>query len=161
MEILWHELTAGMADRGHLAIVLLRTITAVLLGGIIGMQRERVGKPAGLRTHMMVSLGTAVVVLACIGSGMGMDGLSRVIQGIVTGIGFVGAGAILKLTDQREIQGLTTAAGLWITAAIGVAVGLGALGLAVIGTVLTVIVLALGSVEEAWNKRRQSRDSAD
>jgi len=161
MEILWHELTAGMADRGHLAIVLLRTITAVLLGGIIGMQRERVGKPAGLRTHMMVSLGTAVVVLACIGSGMGMDGLSRVIQGIVTGIGFVGAGAILKLTDQREIQGLTTAAGLWITAAIGVAVGLGALGLAVIGTVLTVIVLALGGVEDAWNKRRQSRDSAD
>lgn len=161
MEILWHELTAGMADRGHLAIVLLRTITAVLLGGIVGIQRERVGKPAGLRTHMMVSLGTAVVVLACIGGGMNMDGLSRVIQGIVTGIGFVGAGAILKLTDQREIQGLTTAAGLWMTAAIGVAVGLGALGLAVIATVLTVIVLALGGVEEAWNKRRQSRDSTD
>lgn len=157
MEILWHELTAGMADRGHLAIVLLRTVTAVLLGGIVGMQREKVGKPAGLRTHMMVSLGTAVVVLACIGGGMDMAGLSRVIQGVVTGIGFVGAGAILKLTDQREIQGLTTAAGLWMTAAIGVAVGLGALGLAVIATVLTVIVLSLQGVEEALNKRNKNQ----
>src|SRR5215216_2989599 len=155
MEILWHELTAGMPDRAHLAIVVIRFIAAVLLGGIVGIQREKVGKPAGLRTHMLVSLGTAVVVLACSSGGMDMDGLSRVIQGIVTGIGFVGAGAILKLTDQREIQGLTTAAGLWMTAAIGVAVGLGELGLAVIGTVLTVVVLALEGLEVAWNKRRK------
>ena len=159
MEILWHELTAGMADRGHLAIVLLRTITAVILGGIVGAQREKVGKPAGLRTHMMVSLGTAVVVLSCQGVGMEMDGLSRVIQGIVTGIGFVGAGTILKLTDQKEIQGLTTATGLWMTAAIGVAVGLGALGIAVIATLLTVIVLSLQGLEEALNKR--GKDQGD
>ena len=159
MEILWHELTAGMADRGHLAIVLLRTITAVILGGIVGVQREKVGKPAGLRTHMLVSLGTAVVVLSCQGVGMEMDGLSRVIQGIVTGIGFVGAGTILKLTDQREIQGLTTATGLWMTAAIGVAVGLGALGIAVIATLLTVIVLSLQGLEEALNKK--SKDKGD
>ena len=145
-----------MPDRAHLAIVVIRFITAVVLGGIVGIQRERVGKPAGLRTHMLVSLGTAVVVLACSAGGMDMDGLSRVIQGIVTGIGFVGAGAILKLTDQREIQGLTTAAGLWMTAAIGVAVGLGELGIAVIGTVFTVIVLALEGVEEAWRKRQQN-----
>ena len=157
MEILWHELTTGMADRGHLAIVLLRTIMAVVLGGIVGIQREKVGKPAGLRTHMLVSLGTAVVVLACIGGGMDMDGLSRVIQGIVTGIGFIGAGTILKLTQEREIQGLTTAAGLWMTAAIGVACGLGTLGLAVIATVLTVIVLALQGVEEALNNRGKNQ----
>ena len=157
METLWNELTAGMADRGHLAIVLIRTITAVLLGGVVGMQREKVGKPAGLRTHMLVSLGTAVVVLGCSGVGMDMDGLSRVIQGIVTGIGFVGAGTILKLTDEKEIQGLTTATGLWMTAAIGVAVGLGALGIAVIATVLTVIVLSLQGVEEALNKRGQNQ----
>jgi putative Mg2+ transporter-C (MgtC) family protein len=143
MEILWHELTAGMADRGHLAIVLIRTITAVLLGGIVGIQREKVGKPAGLRTHMLVSLGTAVVVIACQDSGMSLDGLSRVIQGMVTGIGFIGAGTILKLNEQREIQGLTTAAGLWMTAAIGVAAGLGILGVAVIGTLVTVLVLVL------------------
>ena len=159
MEILWHELTAGMADRGHLLIVLIRTVTAVILGGIVGVQREKVGKPAGLRTHMLVSLGTAVVVLACSGVGMEMDGLSRVIQGIVTGIGFVGAGTILKLTDQKEIQGLTTATGLWMTAAIGVAVGLGALGIAVIATLLTVIVLSLQGLEEALNKR--SKDQGD
>ena len=158
MEILWHELTTGIADRGHLAIVLLRTIAAVILGGIVGVQREKVGKPAGLRTHMLVSLGTAVVVLACIGGGMDMDGLSRVIQGIVTGIGFIGAGTILKLTQEREIQGLTTAAGLWMTAAIGVACGLGALGLAIIATVLTVIVLALQGVEEALNNRGKKQD---
>ena len=157
METLWHELTAGMADRGHLAIVLIRTITAVLLGGIVGIQREKVGKPAGLRTHMLVCLGTAVVVLGCSGIGMDMDGLSRVIQGIVTGIGFIGAGTILKLTDQREIQGLTTAAGLWMTAAIGVGCGLGTLGLAVIATVLTVIVLALQGVEEALNNRGKNQ----
>ena len=157
METLWHELTAGMADRGHLAIVLIRTITAVLLGGIVGIQREKVGKPAGLRTHMLVCLGTAVVVLGCSGIGMDMDGLSRVIQGIVTGIGFIGAGTILKLTDQREIQGLTTAAGLWMTAAIGVAVGLGALGLAVIATVLMVIVLSLQGLEDYLNKRGQNQ----
>lgn len=157
METLWHELTAGMADRGHLAIVLIRTITAVLLGGIVGIQREKVGKPAGLRTHMLVCLGTAVVVLGCSGIGMDMDGLSRVIQGIVTGIGFIGAGTILKLTDQREIQGLTTAAGLWMTAAIGVAVGLGALGIAVIATVLMVIVLSLQGLEDYLNKRGQDQ----
>lgn len=157
METLWHELTAGMADRGHLAIVLIRTITAVLLGGIVGMQREKVGKPAGLRTHMLVCLGTAVVVLGCSGIGMDMDGLSRVIQGIVTGIGFIGAGTILKLTDQREIQGLTTAAGLWMTAAIGVAVGLGALGIAAIATALMVIVLSLQGLEDYLNKRGQNQ----
>jgi putative Mg2+ transporter-C (MgtC) family protein len=157
METLWHELTAGMADRGHLAIVLIRTITAVLLGGIVGIQREKVGKPAGLRTHMLVCLGTAVVVLACSGGGMDMDGLSRVIQGIVTGIGFIGAGTILKLTQEREIQGLTTAAGLWMTAAIGVACGLGTLGLAVIATVLTVIVLALQGFEEYLNNRGKNQ----
>jgi putative Mg2+ transporter-C (MgtC) family protein len=155
MELLWQELTSGMPDRGRLAIVLIRIIAATLLGAIVGIQREKAGKPAGLRTHMLVSLGTAVVVLACSGVNMNLDGLSRVIQGIVTGIGFVGAGSILKLNEQREIQGLTTAAGLWMTAAIGIAVGLGALGLALIATALMVIVLAL---EGLVNSRRNERN---
>jgi len=143
MEILWHELSSGIPDRAQLLVVLVRLIAATVFGAIVGMQRERAGKPAGLRTHMLVCLGTAVVVLACSGAGMNLDGLSRVIQGIVTGIGFVGAGSILKITEQRDIQGLTTAAGLWMTAAIGIAVGLGGLGLALISTVLMVIVLSL------------------
>jgi putative Mg2+ transporter-C (MgtC) family protein len=146
MDLLWQELTTGFPDRTRLAIVLIRVIAAILLGAVLGIERERAGKPAGLRTHMIVCLGTAVVVLACTEVNMGLDGLSRVIQGIVTGIGFIGAGTILKLNEQREIQGLTTAAGLWMTAAIGVAVGLGALGLAVIGTVLTLLVLVLEHV---------------
>jgi putative Mg2+ transporter-C (MgtC) family protein len=133
-------------------------IAAVILGGILGLQREKAGKPAGLRTHMIVCLGTAVVVLACLASSMDMSGLSRVIQGIVTGIGFIGAGSILKLSEQREIRGLTTAAGLWMTAAIGVAIGLGSLGVALIGTGATFIVLSLlGVVESRLEKREKNQ----
>jgi putative Mg2+ transporter-C (MgtC) family protein len=143
MDPLWHELTNGFPDRERLIIVLLRVFAAVLFGAVVGIERERAGKPAGLRTHMIVSLGTAVVVIGCQDAGMSLDGLSRVIQGIVTGIGFIGAGTILKLNEQREIQGLTTAAGLWMTAAIGVAAGLGILGVALIGTLVTVLVLVL------------------
>ena len=146
MDLLWQELTTGFPDRTRLVITVVRVIAAVVLGAVVGIERERAGKPAGLRTHMIVSLGTAVVVLACSEVNMGLDGLSRVIQGIVTGIGFVGAGSILKLSKEREIKGLTTAAGLWMTAAIGIAVGLGALGLAVIGTIVTLLVLALEHV---------------
>ena len=143
MEILWQELTSGLPDRQQLAHVIIRMIAAVVIGSIIGFEREKVGKPAGLRTHMLVALGTCVFVLTCSGYGMSSDGLSRVIQGIATGIGFLGAGSILKLNEERDIQGLTTAAGIWMTAAIGVAVGLGTLGVALIATVLTLIVLAL------------------
>jgi len=146
MDILWQELIGGFPDRHRLAVVLIRVIAATLLGAIVGIERERAGKPAGLRTHMLVSLGTAVVVLACADANMSVDGLSRVIQGIVTGIGFVGAGTILKLNEQREIKGLTTAAGLWMTAAIGVACGLGGIGLAVIGTIVALLILALEHV---------------
>jgi len=143
MDPLWEELTNGFPDRHRLVIVLVRLFAAVLLGAVVGIERERAGKPAGLRTHMLVSLGTAVVVIACSDAGMSHDGLSRVIQGIVTGIGFIGAGTILKLNEQGEIQGLPTAAGVWMTAAIGVAAGLGILGIALIGTVVTVLVLFL------------------
>ena len=148
MDVLWQELTAGLADFGQLERVLLRIITAALLGAVLGFEREKAGKPAGFRTHIIVCLGTAIVVLACSGSRMDMDGLSRVIQGIVTGIGFIGAGSILKLSEEKDIQGLTTAAGLWMTAAIGVAVGLGTLGLALISTALTLIVLGIFRVIE-------------
>jgi putative Mg2+ transporter-C (MgtC) family protein len=103
---------------------------------------------------MLVSLGTALVVLACAGMGMQYDAQSRVIQGIVTGIGFIGAGSILKLSQEREIQGLTTAAGLWMTAAIGIACGAGTIGIAIIAALLTVIVLALAGVIENWKDKQ-------
>lgn len=155
MEMVWQELTLGLDSTGQAARMLLRVIVAVLLGGLVGMQREQAGKPAGVRTHMLVCLGTAVVVLACAGMGMQYDAQSRVIQGIVTGIGFIGAGSILKLSEERDIQGLTTAAGLWMAAAIGIACGVGTLGIALISAVLTVIVLALAGVIETREDKKK------
>lgn len=119
------ELTAGLPDWAHFERVIIRLVAATLLGAIIGLQRERAGKAAGLRTHMLVAMGSALFVLGGAAAGMSMSDLSRVIQGLATGIGFIGAGAILKLHEKREIEGLTTAAGIWMTAATGVAVGLG------------------------------------
>lgn len=155
MELLWQELTNGIPDSRVLWTLLIRVIAATLLGALLGFQRERAGKPAGLRTHILVSLGTAVVVLACSASGMNMDGESRVIQGIVTGIGFIGAGSILKVSEEKDIRGLTTAAGLWLTAAVGVSCGLGTLGIAVITTILALIVLALENVAARVRKKPQ------
>ena len=153
MDIIWEELTSGLIDARQLVHVLIRLTAATLLGAAVGIQRERAGKPAGLRTHILVTLGTAVFVLACSGVGMSSDALSRVIQGLVTGIGFIGAGSILKLSEQRDVQGLTTAAGVWMTAAVGVAVGLGSLGVALLSTVFTLAILSLA-------KRFERRDDA-
>jgi putative Mg2+ transporter-C (MgtC) family protein len=158
MDIFWAELTAGLPDTRELVRVMIRLIAATLLGAVVGIERERAGKPAGLRTHILVTLGTTVFVLACSGVGMSLDGVSRVIQGIATGIGFIGAGAILKLTEERDIQGLTTAAGIWMTAALGVAVGLGSLGVALLSTVLTLLILvAVGSLEYRIGKGRAAK----
>lgn len=128
MDILLDELRAGFPDLAQIVRLLVRISIAMLLGAIIGLQREQYGKPAGLRTHILVAMGSALFVIAATESGMTSDGVSRVIQGLTTGIGFIGAGAILKLGQEREIYGLTTAAGIWATAAVGVAVGLGLLG---------------------------------
>lgn len=143
METIWQELSFGISDSQQLLRMAIRLTAAALLGAVIGYEREKAGKAAGLRTHVLVTLGTCLFVLAGIGYGMNSDGLSRVIQGIVTGIGFIGAGSILKLNNERDIRGLTTSAGIWIAAAVGVAVGLGELGLAIFATVISVIVLAL------------------
>lgn len=87
---------------------------------------------------------------------MSSDGLSRVIQGIITGIGFVGAGSILKLSEERDVKGLTTAASVWMTAAIGVAVGLGSLGIALLGTLFTLIILALEGLYHSRSEKTES-----
>jgi putative Mg2+ transporter-C (MgtC) family protein len=161
MDVLWEELTRGLSDTRQMAQFLIRIFAATVLGAIVGFERERAGKPAGLRTHTLVCLGTAVFVLACGSVGMSSDGLSRVIQGIVTGIGFIGAGSILKLSEERDIRGLTTAAGIWMTAAIGVSVGLGSLGVAGLSTLLAVIILAVvGAVEARAEKTKSERREA-
>jgi putative Mg2+ transporter-C (MgtC) family protein len=148
MDIIIEELTGGLTDTRQVARVVIRLVVAMLLGAIVGIQREQTGKPAGLRTHMLVALGAALFVLASVEFGMTSADLSRVIQGLATGIGFIGGGAILKLSAEREIQGLTTAAGIWMTAAIGVAVGLGRIVVALLSVLLTWFILAvMGKIE--------------
>lgn len=143
MDIFWSELTTGIPEGRQLIVIIIRLLASVLCGAAIGWERETAGKAAGLRTHILVTSGTTVFVLGCMGAGMtaDSDAISRVIQGIVTGIGFVGAGSILKRESESRIQGVTTSAGIWMAAAIGVTIGLGGLGLALMATVLSLIVL--------------------
>jgi len=155
------ELKSGWPNGAQLARILIRLTAAALLGAVIGFQRERMGKAAGLRTHMLVSAGAALFVVACIESGMSSDGLSRVVQGLATGIGFIGAGAILKLAEQHHIIGLTTAASIWMTAAVGVALGLGRWGLALVSVVLTWgILTVVGRLEFRIKKRREDESGS-
>lgn len=141
METFLNELVSGLPSGEQAFRVFIRLLVATLLGAVVGYERERTGKSAGLRTHMLVAVSSALFVLAPLEAGMSASDVSRIIQGIVTGIGFIGAGAILKVTSDREIQGLTTAAGIWMTAAVGLAAGLGRLGLAAIGVALAWIIL--------------------
>ena len=143
MDLLLEELTAGFPEWADLGRVLIRLAAAMLLGAVIGLQRESVGAAAGLRTHMLVTLGAAVFVLAPLSVDMSAEQVSRVIQGVATGIGFIGGGAVLKLAAEREILGLTTAASIWLATAIGIAVGMGRLGLAAIVVALSWVILAI------------------
>ena len=155
MDFILEEIVAGFPDAKELASLTVRLVFAMALGAVVGAQRERSGKPAGLRTHMLVSLGGALVVIACLEFGMNSDDISRVIQGLVTGIGFVGGGAILKLQEKEAVEGLTTAAGIWLTAAVGIAVGLGRAGLAVLGMILAWITLSLmGKLERRMSLKQ-------
>ena len=154
MDIILEEMFSGLPDVRQMVSLVSRLLTAMILGALVGAQRESIGKPAGLRTHMLVAMGSALFVLAPLEAGMELDGISRVIQGIVTGIGFIGAGAILKLQEKREIEGLTTAAGIWMTAAIGIAAGLGRWGLALFSTILTWITLSVIGKIETWMNQK-------
>ena len=143
MDLILGELASSLPDAREAVRVVIRLLAALVAGAIIGFQRERSGKAAGLRTHMLVCLGTTLFVIAALDSGMQQDAMSRVVQGLATGIGFLGAGAILKLENERMIRGLTTAAGIWMTAALGVTIGLGQLGTAAVGVLFAWVVLAV------------------
>ena len=123
--------------------VLLRLLLAAVMGGLLGFEREAQGKDAGIRTHMLVAMGAALFVLVSQQDGMLSADLSRVVQGVIAGVGFLGAGAILKLDGEERVKGLTTAAGIWLTAAIGVAAGMGREATAVLTTLLALAVFAL------------------
>ncbi|MFC3940903.1 methyltransferase [Pseudomonas gingeri NCPPB 3146 = LMG 5327] len=145
----WMTLQAEFADIGdaqQVTRITLRLLIAALLGGVLGFEREQKGKAAGVRTHMLVALGAALFVLVPQMSGAQADAMSRVVQGVIAGIGFLGAGTILKGHADEEgqhVKGLTTAAGLWMTAAIGVAAGLGRESTAVLSTLLALGVFSL------------------
>jgi putative Mg2+ transporter-C (MgtC) family protein len=153
MSSLSHELFA-LPEAFHVLEATVRLVVATTLGGILGFERQLKGKAAGLRTHMLVALGTALFTIAPIEAGMPIADISRILQGIAAGIGFIGAGTILKRADQEEIKGLTTAASIWLTAAIGIAVGTGGLWLPVLGTGLAVIILSTLGYLESRSQRR-------
>src|ERR1041385_8878023 len=111
MELLWQELAFGLPETHDLERILIRLLASAILGAAIGIERQRAGKSAGLRTHMLVTVATTALLLACERFAMNSDGMSRVIQGVVTGIGFLGAGTIIKLESEVDVKGLTTAAG--------------------------------------------------
>lgn len=154
------ELTQSIPST-HLVRICLRLLVALVAGGLVGIQRELTHKPAGLRTHMLLALGTALFVILADEAGMSKSDLARVLQGLVTGIGFLGGGAILKLAAEHEIHGLTTAAGLWMTAAASAAAGIGQLALAILGVVLGLVVLAAFVKVEMRLGHRASKDAAN
>ena len=128
----------------------IRLGTATLAGAVLGLNRELRGKPAGLRTNALVSLGSALLILASLGIATESDAalqanvMSRVMQGIITGIGFLGAGVILRDTDGTQVHGITTAATIWLTATLGVLCGVGMWPVALIGVGLTLMILVFG-----------------
>ena len=132
-------------DLGQLVRILLRMVLALALGCALGYERESHGKAAGVRTHMLVAMGSALFMLLPLQLGASVADLSRVIQGLVAGVGFLCAGTILKsgASGAEQVHGLTTAAGLWLTAAIGMACGMGLEVTALIATALALVVFAL------------------
>ncbi len=142
---------------GDVLRVTVKLLFSALVGGLIGIERELTNKEAGLRTHMLVSLGSTLFVLALVEAGASDDAISRAVQGVAAGIGFVGAGNVLKLSSERRVRGLTTAATIWLTAALGVAVGLGKWWLPVFGALLTLGILMVLVPVEMFLKRFRHR----
>jgi putative Mg2+ transporter-C (MgtC) family protein len=143
---------ADPADVSGVARAVTRPVIAAVLGGAVGWQRQRIGKPAGLRTHMLVSLGAALFIVEARHVGMDDTAVSRIIQGLTAGMGFIGAGAILK-HGEHHIEGLTSAAGLWVAAGIGTGVGLGSVWAATATAGLALLIL--GTLERfEWGNPR-------
>jgi putative Mg2+ transporter-C (MgtC) family protein len=152
------ELTKGAS----VTEVAIRLGAAVLFGALLGWDRERWNKPAGIRTHMLVALGSATFTILGfeVGEHYSKEGFdpTRVLQGVVGGIGFLGAGAILQ--KRGQVSGITTAASVWVAGALGAAAGVGAYVLALVATLLGVGILAgAGKLEQF--ARRNDGDSSD
>ncbi|AUZ55191.1 MgtC/SapB family protein [Stenotrophomonas acidaminiphila] len=148
----------AIPDVATLTVVATRLLTAIVLGGALGLERESKGRAAGLKTHILVSVGSALFVLAPLQMGISGADVTRVMQGIVSGIGFLGAGAILKQDREERVQGLTTAAGIWMTAAIGMAAGM---GMQMVALATTVAALAVVSALPRLMPERRSMAADD
>jgi putative Mg2+ transporter-C (MgtC) family protein len=155
------DISQSIPSAQHLLRIAIRLAVALVVGALVGLQRELTHKPAGLRTHMLLALGTAFIIVSAEESGMSKSDLSRVVQGLVTGVGFLGGGAILKLTAEHEIHGLTTAAGLWMTTTASAAAGLGQPALALVGMGLGLLLLGTFVKVEKRLGHRASADAAD
>jgi len=132
--------------------IVIRLAVSIVIGGLIGLERELEHKPAGLRTLILVCLGSTIFML--IGFELGLLGteMGRIVAGVVTGIGFLGAGAIIRA--RGEVHGLTTAATIWLASGLGLAIGAGYYILAIISSVFVLVVLRiLGIVEKALSKK--------
>jgi putative Mg2+ transporter-C (MgtC) family protein len=138
---------------GSTGDVIGRLAAAMGAGIVLGVNRDLRGKPAGVRTHGLVAIGSCLVTvivmeLSAMAAEFHPDAVSRAIQGIITGIGFIGGGVILKLPASRSVQGLTTAASVWVTACLGIAFGTGMWRTALAALGLTFVVLLLGGTVE-------------
>ncbi|HUP96545.1 MAG TPA: MgtC/SapB family protein [Usitatibacter sp.] len=144
-------------DAGAMA---LRVGAALVAGAVVGIDRELKRKPAGMRTHALVAIGACVVVLLTIGqSAEDPDAVSRAIQGIITGVGFLGAGVIMQREAEGRVEGLTTAASIWVTSALGMACGAGQLDLVLIALIAAVLVMVGGeSVERRLTRMKRPRE---
>jgi putative Mg2+ transporter-C (MgtC) family protein len=139
--------------------IIMRLGSAALIGGAIGLNRDLHHKPSGLRTLSIVGLGSALAVLAVAGD---TAAASRIIQGLVTGIGFLGAGVILRDQSNGKVHGLTTAAAVWTTACLGAACGLGQWRLVIVAAVIMAVILAVGGrVEKAVHRALDGEKGAD
>ncbi|HEY0284873.1 MAG TPA: MgtC/SapB family protein [Vicinamibacterales bacterium] len=142
-----------MDSLGYLDVSL-RLGGAVLAGAVIGLDREVRNKPAGLRTMALVALGSASFVIAT-ASTANPDSASRVIQGVITGVGFLGAGSIIRGSTEESVRGLTTAASIWLAAAVGVACALALWSVVLVSCCLGLLILVMDPLER-WLKSRIS-----
>ena len=148
-----------ISDLAQITRIILRFILAATLGGLLGYDREQKGRAAGLRTHMLVSLGAALFVLIPQQTGASIADLTRVVQGLAAGVGFLGAGSIIMGRQQEDTKGMTTAASILLTAAIGVASGMGREGTAILSTLLALAILSLIPKIERWLESRGRRSN--
>lgn len=151
----------SVPNTDYLMRIVTRLGAAALLGGMIGFEREWKNKAAGLRTHMTVALGCAAFMLVVTETGADTGNISRAIQGIAAGIGFIGAGTILKRSDEDDIKGLTTAATIWLTAAVGAAAGAGHGWLGLTGVLIAFLILSILSGVDTWLARRRGRGQGE